>query len=457
MPNVIFLLVDDLGWNDIGCYGSTFYETPNIDKLAKEGVLFTDAYAACPVCSPSRAAILTGKYPPRVDITDWIPGNDPKNRKLLGAEDRTELALEEVTLAEALKDEGYRTGFFGKWHLGGEGFHPEQQGFDINKGGHWAGQPASYFYPYKNDRKRWDVPGLGGGQDGEYLTDRLTEEAISFMQSSGERPFLLYFAYYSVHTPIQAKGDYIDKFNGKLTMVDTNMEDLFREEKYDAQTRQRQNNPAYAGMVQSVDESVGNIRQALLELGLTDNTIIFFTSDNGGLTTLPSSRTAPTSVIPLRAGKGWLYEGGVRVPAIIHWPGGIEKESTVGVPIASIDYFPTILDLAGIDVDLHFDGVSLVPLLKNEGSIDRAALFWHYPHYHGSNNRPSGSVRAENYKLITWFEDKSIELYDLSNDIKEANDISQEMPNKVRELYSMLEKWHKDVGAKMPVQNMQYR
>ena len=447
-----------MGWNDIGCYGSTFYETPHIDQLAKEGIRFTDAYAACPVCSPTRASILTGKYPARLNITDWIPGQDPQNRPLLGTKDNHELPLAEITLAEALKEAGYSTAFFGKWHLGESGYFPENQGFDLNKGGHWAGQPASYFYPYKNERKRWDVPGLEGGEEGEYLTDRLTKESLQFIENNQNQPFLVYLSLYAVHTPIQAKPALLTKYEEKKEAFSFPQRIDFLEER-DANTKQKQDNSAYASMVQSVDESVGSIVQKLKDLGLSDNTTIIFTSDNGGLTTLPKRRKAPTSVVPLRAGKGWLYEGGIRVPAIIKWPGNIPQEVTLDEPIVSTDFYPTILDMAQLPSmpNQHADGNSLVPLLKETNQFSRAAIFWHFPHYHGSLNRPSAAVRAGNFKLIKWFEDDELELYDLQNDLSEQHDLADELPEKTKELDQLLQQWQKDIGAKFPDKNPNYQ
>ncbi len=318
-PNFIFILVDDLGYSDLGCYGSTFYETPNLDRLASSGVLFTDAYASSPVCSPTRASIMTGKYPSRLNITDWIPGNDPKNRKLIGPQDMNHLSLEEYTLAEVLKNNGYNTFFAGKWHLGDEGFFPEDQGFDINKGGHHIGQPpGGYYSPYKN-------PMLSDGPEGEYLTDRLTDESIKFMEENGENPFLLFLSFYTVHTPIQANKDHIGYFQSKKDKLPGGGEPLLEVE-HDGSTLTNQANAEYASMVYSMDENVGRLVTYLEQSRLSENTYIIFTSDNGGLSTLPSGRVAPTSVKPLRAGKGWCYEGGIRVPLIIKTPTGIIRE-----------------------------------------------------------------------------------------------------------------------------------
>jgi len=452
-PNIIFFLVDDLGWTDLSCYGSSFHETPHIDQLAKEGMRFTNAYASCPVCSPTRASILTGKHPARLNITDWIPGSDPKNRPLLGTKDQHELPLGENTMAEALKEVGYQTGFFGKWHLGEQGYYPENQGFDINKGGHSAGQPASYFYPYKNERQKWDVPSLENGQPGEYLTDRLTQEASQFMTDKKDQPFFLYLAYYSVHTPIQSKPELEEKYQEKRKQTFGNSTTTFIAER-DNRSRKEQDNPAYAGMVQSVDESVGNILTHLKQLGLSENTLIIFTSDNGGLSTLPNKRTAPASVLPLRAGKGWLYEGGIRVPAILKWPNHITAGGVSEMPITSTDYYPTILEATSNSSSEanSKDGQSLLSSLQQSPHPARN-LYWHFPHYHGSGNKPSAAIRSNNYKLIEWMEDGQIELYDLKKDVAEQANLATQLPDKTKELYAELKQWQKDIGALFPVEN----
>jgi len=452
-PNFVFFLIDDLGWVDTGVYGSTFYETPNIDRLASEGMRFTDAYAASPVCSPTRASIMTGKHPARLNITDWIGGS--QRGELLPAEYEHQLAFEEVTIAEVLKEAGYSTGYFGKWHLGDTPFLPDSQGFDLNVGGTAAGQPASYFYPYKAEHGRsdfWDVPHLEDGRDGEYLTDRLTDEAIGFLEAQGDSPFLLYLSHYAVHTPIQSKGDLTEKYREKAESLPEPDGPDFISEHDRAFVKQHQDHAAYAGMVQSVDESIGRVLETIENLGLTDNTIVIFMSDNGGLTTIANRRSAPTAVLPLRAGKGWLYEGGIREPMIVKWPGVVEEGSLCSEPVISTDFFPTMLEMARIAQrpSLHQDGTSLVPLLRQEGRLDRNALYWHFPHYHGSGNRPSGAVRAGDYKLVEWFEDGQVELYNLADDIGESRDLSQSMPEKVGELTEMLHAWHRTVDARMP-------
>ena len=441
--NFVFFLIDDLGWTDVGCYGSSFYETPNIDKLASEGMRFNEAYAACPVCSPTRGSILTGKYPARLGITQWIGGsNEP-------TEYRHYMALEEVTIAEALKSEGYATGFVGKWHLGNKPYYPEHQGFDINIGGDSSGAPPTYFYPYKKrNRALEEMP--PGGKKGEYLTDRLTDESLKFLEANKDRPFLLYLSHYAVHTPIGSKAALTDKYKAKAAKIPATGRSRFVPVYGRYKTRQVQDNPAFAGMVQSVDESVGRVMKKLEEMGVADNTVVIFMSDNGGLSTVP--REAPTSNLPLRAGKGWLYEGGIREPMIIKWPGVVRRSSVCREPVTSTDFYPTMLEMAGLPLmpEQHVDGVSLMPLLKNEGKLKRKAIYWHYPHYHGSGNRPSGAVRAGDYKLIEWYEDNSVELYNLRNDMGEKHDLAKEMPEKAAELRSMLGKWRRQMKAKMP-------
>ncbi len=453
-PNFVFFLVDDLGWTDLGCYNSRFYETPNIDRLAQGALRFTNAYAACPVCSPTRASIMTGKYPARVGITDWIPGYRGKNTKLITPEDMHQLPLAEETFPEVLKQAGYSTFFAGKWHLGGEGFLPEQQGFDINKGGHHRGSPpGGYFSPYKN-------PKLSDGPDGEYLTDRLAEESVRFLQSQSKEknPFLLYLSFYTVHTPIQAKQDYIAKYKSKLTGMPAERKPDFIPERQ-SRAKKIQDRPDYAGMVQSLDEAVGRVWDALAKLNLTDNTIIILMSDNGGLSTLPGRRNAPTANVPLRAGKGWLYEGGIRVPMIIKWPGVTKPACQCDVPVTSTDFYPTILEMAGLPLkpQQHVDGVSLVPLLKGGASLSRKAIFWHYPHYHGSGSRPAAALRAGDYKLIEFYEENQIELYNLKNDLSEKQNLAKKLPRKVAELKILLRKFQKDTGAKFPRPNPDYK
>jgi arylsulfatase A-like enzyme len=447
-PNFVFFLIDDLGWKDLGCYGSTFDETPNIDRLAAQGMRFTNAYAACPVCSPTRASIMTGKYPARLGITDWIGASQKPTAY------RDHLPLEEVTIAEALKEAEYATGYVGKWHLATSGadrreYYPDRQGFDINIGGDNSGSPPTYFYPYrKGNRALETMP--AGGKEGEYLTDRLTDEALRFIETSKNRPFLLYLAHYAVHTPLESKKDLAQKYETKATSVPLRDGPHAQPVYGPYQTRLVQDHPVYAGMVQSVDESVGRVLGKLEELGLERDTVVIFMSDNGGLSTV--AREGPTCNLPLRAGKGWLYEGGIREPMIIKWSGVTKPGSICHEPVVSMDFYPTMLEMAGLPLQprQHVDGVSLAGLLEGTGTLSRRALYWHYPHYHGSGNRPSGAVRAGDYKLIEWYEDGRVELYNLRDDVGEQNDLAETMPDKAQELRRMLQAWRKEMGAKMP-------
>ena len=420
--NFVFFLIDDMGWADVGCNGSKYHETPNIDRLAGQGMRFTDAYAACPVCSPTRASIMTGKYPARLHLTDWISGHRKPYAKLAVPKWTMHLPLEEVTLAEAFKEVGYATGFVGKWHLGNQEYYPEHQGFDANIGGYHRGQPPSYFAPYK-------IPTMDEGPKGEYLTDRHTDDSIRFIEANRNKPFLLYLSHYAVHTPLQAK----------KAMV----------EKYSAKPKPHQSHPIYAAMVQSVDESVGRIAAALERLGLADNTAVIFMSDNGGLHRV-------TSNAPLRAGKGTAYEGGVREPMIVKWPGTTQPGSTCRVPVTSTDFYPTMLEMAGLPLrpQQHCDGLSMVPLLRQTGTIDRDALYWHYPHYHIT--KPFGAVRKGDWKLIEYFEDMNLELYSLRDDLSETTDLAKTHPQKAEELRKMLYEWRESVGAQMPTPNPEY-
>lgn len=444
--NFLFFLVDDMGWADIGANGSKFHETPHIDRLAKSGMRFTQGYAAGSVCSPTRASIMTGKHPVRVNITDWIPGqsNRPTN-PLLHPEDRHSLALEEVTIAEALKQNGYQTFFAGKWHLGKEGEWPTDQGFDVNIGGHHKGSPPGGYYA------PWTNPTLKAKKKGEYLTERLTNESAKFLESRDKsKPFLLYLSYYNIHTPIQPYKKRIDHYKAKFEK--NFIGPTPTEPEHNGKTRIRQDNPALASMVAAVDDSVGVLLDKLEELKIKENTVVIFFSDNGGLSTL--GRIGPGCNKPLRAGKGWLYEGGIREPTIISAPGITKPGSISKKPIISMDFFPTILDLAGLPLhpELHVDGNSLLEQLKGDDSGERT-LHWHYPHYHGSTWKPGAAIREGNWKLIEFYHYNNFELYDLSNDLGEQNDLSKSNPHKAKELRAKLNKWQKKMNAKMPTPN----
>ena len=445
LPNFVFVLVDDLGWADVEVYGSSFYETPNVDRLAAQGARFTNAYAAGPVCSPTRGSILTGRYPARTDTTNWFGGNVVG--KLLPAPYLDYLPLEEVTIAERLQDAGYATGFFGKWHLGGEGYYPENQGFDVNVAGYEAGMPfAGYFSPYDN-------PKLQDGPEGEHLTVRLADESIRFLEQYRDVPFLLYLSFYTVHTPLQAPEEMANKYEQKWAATDFE-EPIFGEEP-PRRVRLVQQHAVYAGMVESMDSSVGRVLDAIEELGLERETVVVFMSDNGGLST---SEGHPTSNLPLRAGKGWLYEGGIREPMIIKWPGHTAPGSVIDDPVISTDFYPTILQMAGLPLDSaqHVDGISLVPVLERTGTLERDALYWHYPHYGNQGGFPGSAVRMGRYKLIESFEHERLQLFDLDNDVSEQNDLVDEMPGRVREMHELLERWRGEVDAKLPTPNPQF-
>jgi arylsulfatase A-like enzyme len=419
LPNVILMLIDDWGWRDLGCYGSTYYRTPNLDRLASQGMRFTQAYSACTVCSPSRAAVMTGKYPARLHITDFIPGH-PYNYAKLSPPDWTQyLPLQETTLAEALKPQGYTTAIVGKWHLGGPEFYPGKQGFDRNFGGSHRGAPPSYFSPYKLET-------LEDGPEGEYLTDREAAESVRFIEQNRERPFFLYLPHYAVHTPLQAKMEKI--------------------EAYRRLSRNAQGDPIYAAMIESMDESVGKIMSALERLALTENTLFIITGDNGGLLRSTSNK-------PLRAGKGTEYEGGTRVPLIVRWPGVVKPGSECATPVIGCDLFPTVVEVAGAGLPGAVDGKSLVPLLKGGSSLGRDALYWHYPHYHSQGARPYSAIRDKDLKLIEWQEDGRVELYDLAADPGEAKDLAPTRPAEVKRLRAKLDGWRSDVGAQMAVAN----
>jgi arylsulfatase A-like enzyme len=432
-PNIVFILMDDLGWADLACYGSTYYETPNLDRLAREGVRFTDAYAAAPVCSPTRASIMTGKCPARLGLTNYLPGKHPlPHSRLIGAEQVQALPLEEITIAEALRAGGYRTAHIGKWHLGEKGFWPENQGFDLNIGGTASGMPRSFFYP------QWgDNPPIAG-KPGEYLTDRLTEEALAFIRSNRERPFFLYLPHYAVHVPIEGKTELVEKYRKKL------------------KPGQKQNDPIYAAMIESMDQSVGRIAALLDELKLSGNTLVVFTSDNGGLSA-PEWKLKPvTSNAPLREGKGHLYEGGIRVPLIVRGP-GVRRGAVCDAPVSSIDFFPTLARQAGLEPPAAgaVDGVDISALLGGASPGERT-LYWHYPHYSNQLGKPASAVRRGDFKLIEFHEDGHAELYHLKEDIGEQKDLSAAMPEKTRELRALLRQWLAGVNARMPSVNSQY-
>lgn len=450
--NVVAIAIDDLGWVDTSVYGSSFYETPNIDRMAAEGARFTQFYSAGSVCSPTRASLMTGKYPARLDLTNWLIGED--SGPLTPAEFVHQLPFEEITIGEAFQERGYATGYVGKWHLGRNEYLPENQGFAFNFAVNNGGAPGSYFPPYRNRRKpRTQVPDLEGDPRNSYLTDRLTDVSLQFIEANQDRPFLLVLSHYGVHSPIEAPRKNVRRYEMKANALEPDSEENYESER-ESITKLRQDHPTYAAMVESVDRSVGRILDKLAGLGLDERTVVVFLSDNGGVSTTVGRRPSQvTSNSPLRAGKGWLYEGGIRGPLIVHWPGHIPPGTLVSSPAISTDLYPTLLDLAGLPglPEQHVDGVSLVGAMMGEAEPPHQALFWHFPHYHhGAGNRPGGAVRIGDLKLLEWFEDDAIELYDLSTDLSERQDLSQERPEDAARLLEALHNWRGEIGANMP-------
>jgi arylsulfatase A-like enzyme len=453
--NVVFFLVDDLGWADIGANNpNTFYETPNIDRFAASGQRFTAAYAACGVCSPTRASILAGQYPARMKTTDYFGARmgDAWDRptKLRPAEYLERLPLEHTTLAEALKQHGYATFFAGKWHLGHEPYWPEHQGFDVNQGGVERGGPyggKKYFSPYGNPR-------LEDGPDGEHLPDRLATETVNFITQHKDKPFLAYLSFYSVHTPLIGRPDLVEKYEKKRQALDASVAKWKPEHLRSA--RQVQDHAVYAAMVEAMDQAVGKVLAALDELDLADDTIVVFFSDNGGLSTAEGH---PTSNLPFRAGKGWHYEGGIREPCIVRVPGMTRAGAVCDQPIISTDFYPTLLDLAGLPPkpDQHLDGVSFKPLLKDsQAELPPRDLFWHYPHYGNQGGTPVSVIRAGDFKLIEFLEDGHVELYNLADDPAEQRDLAASRRDLADQLRKRLHAWRQSVDAAMPTPNPNY-
>jgi arylsulfatase A-like enzyme len=443
-PNILFILIDDLGWRDLGCFGSSFYETLHIDRLARQGMKFTNAYAACSVCSPTRASILTGQYPARLHLTDYLSGRPPPGARLQVPEWTPYLAPGTPTIATTLTPAGYVTGLIGKWHLGGsseggapreaEAALPPRFGFEVNIAGSQYGQPPDYFFPYQRrgpGQTTYRLPFLEGGRAGEYLTDRLTDEAEKFIEENQRRPFFLYLAHYAVHTPIG------NRLQGKPNLV----------AKYAARADPRapQHNASYAAMIESLDDSVGRLLARLDALKLADRTVVVFTSDNGGY-------HQATAQPPLRGAKSQAYEGGIRVPLIVRWPGVVKAGTVCEAPVSSVDFLPTCCAIADVPAPARhpLDGVSLLPLLKQTGPLGRDALFWHYPHYNDATT-PHGIVRQGDCKLIEYFEDGRLELYNLQTDLGEKDNLAGSQPDRTRQLQHLLAAWRRQVGAQMPL------
>lgn len=426
-PNFVIFLVDDMGWSDPACYANSFHETPHIDRFAAQGLKFTSAYAACPVCSPTRASVVTGRYPASVGITDFIPGHRKPWAKLKVPAIHQALPESEVTFAEMLEDVAYVSGAFGKWHLGNVGSLPQDHGFNeqlVSKGQHFA--------PKFKTTPPADLP------DGTYLADALTDRAIAFLKAHREERFCLYLAHYAVHIPLQAKADTIAKYTQKTPKPDG-----------------RVNNPTYAAMVEHVDDSLGRIMATLAELKLDENTVVFFLSDNGGLyKTFTGKGPAVMRNTPLRDEKGSLYEGGIRIPWIVRWPGKIAAGRVCNEPISTVDIWPTLADLSGVKCCAQPDGVSLVPLFEGKESLDREAIYWHYPHYH--HTTPAGAIRRGDWKLIEYFEDNRVELYNVTRDISESQNLAMQHPDRAKAMRKQLAAWRKSVNAKMPTANPEF-
>ncbi len=445
-PNIVLIVADDLGWRDLHSYGNELVETPHLDQLAADGVKFTQAYASASICSPTRASLLTGKNPVVVDITDYIPGRqyEQKQRgvkitdKLLAPNFNHQLPLEEVTLAEVLKQEGYATASIGKWHLGGEGYLPTDQGFDINIAGNHMGLPPSYHYPYTAERFDFDITHLELTKDTIYLTDRLGNEAVKFINEKKDKPFFLYLPFYTVHSPWEGRPDLVKKYEKK---IEASSDTIIRD-------------PQFLAMTESLDLNVGKVLEALAQNQLTDKTLVIFVSDNGGLNVEKGNQVFGSYNRPLRGGKATHYEGGLRVPTIIRWTGKIPAGWESDEIIISTDVYPTILEALNKSLQKEVEGVSLWPHLTGKEPVEREVLYWHYPHYH--RTKPGSVIRDGDFKLIYYYEDNRSELYNLKEDISEANDLSSEMPQKAKELAEKLNSWQQENEAKLPQPNEEY-
>ncbi len=448
--NVVLILADDLGWRDLSVEGSTFYESPNVDRIANTGMRFTNGYATCQVCSPSRASIMTGKYPARLSITDWIGAAEgsgwKRNTQMLPATYQHQLPTGDTTLAEAFREGGYRTFFAGKWHLGGQGSLPEDHGFDINIGGHHRGSPpGGFFSPYNNPKMR-------DGPPGESLTLRLGEETAKFIRDHQDTPFFACLSFYAVHAPLQTTKSLWQKYQAKVSLMPKPAHRFIVDRT--SPVRQVQDHPVYAGMVEAMDNAVGTVLSTLDELGLADNTVVVFTSDNGGVS---AGDGKATSNLPLRGGKGRQWEGGVREPYYVYWP-GVTRSQTCDTPVTGTDFYPTLCELAGLPArpEQHVDGLSLVPLLKGDAPpqpLAQRPLFWHYPHYGNQGGEPSSIIHVNHWKLIHYFEDDRNELYDLDNDPGERHNVATSHPDRVVSMHNQLSKWRVDMNARFPVPN----
>ncbi|MCF7569305.1 sulfatase [Sabulilitoribacter arenilitoris] len=453
-PNILFILVDDLGYKDLSFTGSNFYETPNIDKIANEGMAFTQGYAASRVCSPSRASIMTGKFTARHGITDWIGAahgelwrKHNRHNKLLPANYEHVLPKQDITIAEAMKMAGYKTFFAGKWHLGEKGSYPEDHGFDINIGGWEKGSPiGGYFSPWKN-------PNLENKEKGENLSIRLAKETSEFIKKNKDTSFFAFLSFYAVHSPIQTTKTKWEKYRNKAEQLGIKDTGYIMERALPI--RQAQDNPIYAGLIEAMDDAVGHVLNTLEELKLDKNTIVIFTSDNGGVA---SGDNFSTSNLPLRGGKGYQWEGGIREPFIIKVPWLQSNGATNDYPVIGTDFYPTILDLANIKPlpEQHIDGLSLKPLLEGKTITTKRSLYWHYPHYGNQGGEPSSIIRDDHWKLIHYWEDDRNELYNLQEDPKEQTDIADSNIEITKKLYNKLNTWLKSVNAKTPAKDLEY-
>ena len=452
-PNVLFILADDLGYFDLSCMGSEYYETPNIDKIAQRGMTFTHGYAACQVCSPSRAAIMTGKTPARLGITDWIGAKTgtawrAQNRHniLLPPDNNDHLPHEDTSIAEAMKSNGYKTFFAGKWHIGNEGSYPEDHGFDINKGGWEKGSPIGGFY------SPWTNPRLENETDGESLTLRLANETAKFIEANKDTSFFAFLSFYAVHGPIQTTEEKWTKYRQKAD--DQGIAESGFVMEHFLPIRQVQDNPVYAGLVETMDDAVGIVLNKLEEMGLDENTIVVFTSDNGGVS---SGDSFSTSNLPFRGGKGYQWEGGIREPYFISVPWLNHQAAKTEVPASGIDFYPTLLDLVGADLmpSQHQDGVSLRPVLEG-GTIAERPLFWHYPHYGNQGGEPSSIIIDGEWKLIHYWEDGRRELYNIKDDIAEVTNIADKHADKMASLGDQLDAWLAETGARIPTPDPEY-
>ncbi len=455
-PNILFLLIDDLGWRDVSCYGSSFYETPNIDRLSAQGMRFTDAYASCPVCSPTRASLMSGKYPARVGVTQFIGGHAVG--KLCDVPYMHNLPQSERSIATALREGGYQTWHVGKWHLGERGTWPERHGFDVNVAGCGWGMPKQGFF------SPWGLPNMADGPEGQNLTDALTDAAVNLIrQRDPARPFFLNMSHYAVHAPIQAPETLIEKYRAKAKRLGLDDSQALEPGEYHPckhkrteriMRRKYQSNAAYAAMVEHLDTAIGRLLDELDAQGLADDTLIVFTSDNGGLST---SEGSPTCNLPLNQGKGWMYEGGNRVCQIVRWPGVVKAGTESQTPCTSPDWYPTLLAAAGLAMDpqQHVDGVDLLPLLRGESMV-RGPIYWHYPHYSNQGGTPASSVREGAWKLIEFFEDGKLELFNLRDDIGEEHDRSRDEPQRAKDLHRKLKNWQQEIEAMIPKVNRNY-